>query len=219
MRHVFLLRHGQTDANAAGIIQGYLPTRLNLVGVWQVAQLADRFLHLAPRVERIVSSDLDRALQSALPLARALQVGIEVDPGWRERHYGRLQGRSIEERQRPEWALPDEVIGWETSSAFHDRVLAAMLLVGARADVRSTAIITHGSVIRAVLRLMQQRLLFCGGSAPPLRSIANASITHLALEGGVWHLLTLSDIEHLRPLGIAPSTPSPHAKSKRVNDA
>jgi len=69
---LLLLRHGQTDSNAAGIVQGHLPVPLNDLGHRQAAALAARLAAASPRIGRLISSDLSRAAQTAESIARAL---------------------------------------------------------------------------------------------------------------------------------------------------
>src|SRR5687768_7173665 len=86
--HLFLLRHGQTDSNAAGVVQGHLPVPLNDLGRRQAALLAARLTVASPRIGRVISSDLPRAAQTAQPIAAALGLSIEFDAAWRERTRG-----------------------------------------------------------------------------------------------------------------------------------
>ena len=61
---LLLLRHGQTDSNAGGILQGHLPVPLNAIGLRQAKQLAARIARWKPSVKKLVSSDLLRAARS-----------------------------------------------------------------------------------------------------------------------------------------------------------
>lgn len=97
--HILLLRHGQTDANAAGILQGHLPTPLNLVGLRQATRLAERLASYRPPVQALICSDLPRAMQTAAPIAAACRLTPRTDPAWRERDFGPWAGRSVSARQ------------------------------------------------------------------------------------------------------------------------
>ena len=115
-RRLILLRHGQTHYNATLRMQGQLDTELSELGVRQ-AHAVGRVL--APRRPwTILSSDLQRARDTATALAS--EVGLEVltDPRLRETHLGRWQGMShsevdaqwpdarIEWRRSPRWSPP-----------------------------------------------------------------------------------------------------------------
>src|SRR5204862_3840041 len=69
--HVLLLRHGQTDANATGVLQGHQPTPLNSLGLLQAERLAQRVARYSPRPTALLSSDLRRAVQTAGALSAA----------------------------------------------------------------------------------------------------------------------------------------------------
>ena len=86
--HVLLLRHGQTDENAQGILQGQSQTELNDVGREQAARLAGRLRTWQPRAEILVTSDLARARQTAEAVASALDLECELRDAWRERGFG-----------------------------------------------------------------------------------------------------------------------------------
>src|SRR5688572_10288817 len=86
--HVLLLRHGQTDANAGGVLQGWRPTPLNAAGHAQAWRLAQRLATFTPPVRRLVSSDLVRARQMAEAIAATLGLDPTFDSAWRERGLG-----------------------------------------------------------------------------------------------------------------------------------
>lgn len=116
-RRLILLRHGQTHYNASLRMQGQLDTELSELGVQQ-ALAAGRAL--APRRPwRIVSSDLQRAHDTALALATEVELEVSTDPRLRETHLGAWQGMSHSEvddqspgargrwRVSPRWAPPE----------------------------------------------------------------------------------------------------------------
>lgn len=90
VRRLVLLRHGQTEYNAASRMQGHLDTELTDIGRAQ-ADVAAR--ELATREPyRIVSSDLRRAHDTASALSTATGVPVELDERLRETHLGDWQG-------------------------------------------------------------------------------------------------------------------------------
>lgn len=89
-RRLILLRHGQTEYNAADRMQGQLDTDLSELGRMQALAAA---AELAPRKPlRIVSSDLRRAADTAAALADATGVPAATDARLRETHLGDWQG-------------------------------------------------------------------------------------------------------------------------------
>lgn len=90
VRHIVVLRHGQTGHNAAGMWQGQLDTDLSDVGRAQAQAAASVLAALHPRV--VVSSDLRRAADTARAVARAADLDVRLDPRLREIHAGQWQG-------------------------------------------------------------------------------------------------------------------------------
>ena len=181
--HILLLRHGQTDANASGTLQGHMPTPLNLTGIRQAQLLADRLASWRPAVAAIVSSDLPRAAQTAGPIGAECGVRVVADRAWRERGFGLLEGKPVVSRSMWEVAGGEvDPPGAEPSADFLARVKGALLAVAAdRRRPPTTAVVTHGGPIRGILRmLIDGRLrLVRRHPAIDLVPIANASVLHL----------------------------------------
>ena len=89
-RRIIILRHGETDHNAAGIWQGQLDTELSDRGLAQAKACGPAVMALGP--SRIVSSDLRRAAVTAQAVARAGGIPLSLDPRFREIHAGQWQG-------------------------------------------------------------------------------------------------------------------------------
>ena len=116
LRRLVLLRHGQTDYNVAGRMQGHLDSVLTAVGLEQAAVAAPALAALGP--DRMVSSDLRRAADTAEVVGAACGLPVKFDARLRETHLGRWQGRTVDEIERldpgaivawrsdPEWAPP-----------------------------------------------------------------------------------------------------------------
>ena len=109
-----LVRHGQTDANAAGRFQGQQDVPLNKAGRRQAHALAERLARMS--VARVVSSDLDRAMTTAEAVAKACGVGVACDRRLREIDVGSWQGRSgAEVAAENPWF--EDALRWVTTSA------------------------------------------------------------------------------------------------------
>jgi glucosyl-3-phosphoglycerate phosphatase len=116
LRRIILLRHGQTDYNVAGRMQGHLDSVLTAVGHDQAAVAAPVLAGLAP--DRMVSSDLRRAVDTAEAVGAACGLPVKFDARLRETHLGLWQGRTVAEidrdypgaiatwRSDPTWAPP-----------------------------------------------------------------------------------------------------------------
>nr|GMD99479.1 phosphoglycerate mutase-like protein 4 isoform X1 [Ipomoea batatas] len=94
---IIVIRHGETEWNAEGRIQGHLDVELNDIGRQQAHAVADR-LSREPKISVVYSSDLKRAFETAETIASSCGV-LEVvkDPDLRERHLGDIQGLTVSE--------------------------------------------------------------------------------------------------------------------------
>lgn len=90
VRRLVLLRHGQTEYNAGSRMQGQLDTELSELGRDQAAAAADVLAKRQPLL--IVSSDLRRALDTAVVLGERAGQPVLVDTRLRETHLGDWQG-------------------------------------------------------------------------------------------------------------------------------
>lgn len=70
------IRHGQTDWNASGRLQGRLDVPLNALGRAQAARLAHALRDQG--LQLVVASDLGRAWQTGRALAEPLEIGGRV---------------------------------------------------------------------------------------------------------------------------------------------
>jgi probable phosphoglycerate mutase len=161
MATVLLARHGETTWNRSGHVQGWAPTRLTERGHDQAAALG---AHLASAhdVDRLVTSDLRRAQETARHVARETGCEPVADRAWRERDFGSLQGLSIAElfEEHPEYALSESGAAaatarpesGETLVESRERVLAGWDRL--HADVQpgeTVVVISHGGPIRLLL--------------------------------------------------------------------
>lgn len=188
-RHVLLVRHGETDWNAAGRWQGHTDVPLNSAGRGQAVALAARLR--AEGVRAIATSDLCRARGTAEIVGEALGLEVAlVDANLRERAYGKWEGltrRECEARFPEEWARHvsdprSPPPGGETADALLARVVPA--IHGAAERLASPAVlVTHGGVMRAFLAAA---LGAAPGPAPvaPPRFIPNAGVWRVRLVAG-----------------------------------
>ena len=195
-----LVRHGETAWNQAGRIQGQLDQPLNEVGLLQAQATAARFGPGA--IDALYSSDLQRATQTAMPIAAAAGVAVQPDPRWRERHFGQFQGQvyaDIAQAQPEVFArlkardTGQELSGGESLTQLLARVSGALSELVARHGGQRVALVSHGGVLDCIYRLATGLAL----SAPRDFPIFNAGINHLRWLDGRWQVLHWGDIDHL----------------------
>ncbi len=156
-----LYRHGRTEWNVARRFQGQLDVPLDDVGRSQAAAAARVLIGLRP--DRLVSSDLSRAADTAAELAGLASLSVGLDPGLRETYGAAWQGLSAEEIKAsyPEalraWLAGGDipVPGAETREQTGQRTAAAVrhALEGLPAGATLVAV-THGGAARAGIGVM-----------------------------------------------------------------
>ena len=107
MTDLILWRHGQTDYNLQGRIQGQVDIPLNDTGRQQAQRAADDIAALGPT--RIVSSPLVRARDTAEVLASLTRLSVEIDPGLVEKSFGTWEGLKAADIKK-QW--PDHYATW-----------------------------------------------------------------------------------------------------------
>lgn len=202
--HVLLLRHGQTDSNAGGVLQGHLPTPLNALGLMQAQRLAVRVARHVPKPAVLVSSDLRRASQTAEPVAAACGLAVVYDAAWRERAFGEFEGRTVGERDTWRAAHGDtDPPGAEALSDFRARVRRALESLPSRFPARrGVAVVTHGGPVGVLLRMLADGTLPLapGGDPPRVGQVPNCSVLELVREGTAWRVACVNDVAHLSGL-------------------
>jgi probable phosphoglycerate mutase len=198
--HIIAIRHGQTAWNAETRMQGQLDTALDALGRWQAEQLADA-LQDEP-IDAIVSSDLARAMHTALPLARRRGLRVRPDPALRERSFGVFQGFTYAHITRhwpagaARWRARDPLFGpagGETLSDFHRRVTEAAQRLTNEFAGRSVVWVTHGGVLDCLHRAAMRVALDASRSW----TLDNASINRLLHTDQGLMLVGWGDVRHL----------------------
>ena len=134
-RTIFLIRHGETEGNAARIVQ--LPDApLSPRGIAQAERLAHRLA--VEGIALILSSDLERAMTTAEHVRRATGAPIAFDPLLQERNFGVLRGTPYAELNFDPFASDYEPPTGETWPIFHARVDRAWEAIQARAAAVET---------------------------------------------------------------------------------
>src|ERR1700722_10318253 len=92
---LFMVRHGQTEWNKLRKIQGHADIPLSEAGILQAQEIAQRLA--SHRFDAIISSDLQRAAQTAAIINEYHKHDIKLESLLREQHYGIAQGLMTEE--------------------------------------------------------------------------------------------------------------------------
>jgi probable phosphoglycerate mutase len=163
---IYLLRHGQTPWNAEGRLQGQAETDINALGRRQAAENGLRLAALIddPSAFDFVASPMRRTRQT-MELARAAMgldpLAYRTDPRLIEVSFGDWQGHTFLEldaarpgttapRSRDKWNFVPPGVGAESYQMMAERVRPWF-----EAIERPTVCVTHGGVIRALFRIVE----------------------------------------------------------------
>jgi len=158
-RRLFLFRHGETDWNREGRLQGRADLPLNRTGIAQAEALAEKLREHA--LDAVLSSNLLRAWTTGRIVAEGLGVPIFPDPDLRETDVGQAEGLLwAEARTRfgealsERWFTDDTVAfpGGETGAMTRTRGLAALRRFVLVQPFRRIGISTHGAMLRQLMR-------------------------------------------------------------------
>lgn len=163
MKRFLLVRHGETEWNREGRIQGWSGVSLNERGEWQARRLGEFLAENYPEVEAIHASDLPRAAET-LDFIRETggfdDVPVTFDKRWRERDFGIYQGYDSDSffDEYSEFAILDSghqaaaavPEAGESYLAFRERVLRAWEDIR-EAEADEVLLVAHGGVLRTVL--------------------------------------------------------------------
>jgi broad specificity phosphatase PhoE len=215
-RLVYITRHGITDWNASGRIQGHLDPPLNAVGRYQAQLVSQRLAQLD--ATGLYSSDLQRAYETARIIGQATGLQVVQKPGLREMHFGRWQGLTSPQirdldpagyaaRRADPYDVPPP--GGETWRRFFDRAVQALEEILASTAAPRVIVVTHSGVCTA----LGLRALGLGCTGKRTFGNNNCSLHTIAIAGTEWRAVYLNDVSHLE-LGAA-HTASPPSLEQR----
>jgi len=151
-----LIRHGQTAWNALGRIQGQTDIPLSEEGRRQAEALADRLLREEQKWDAVISSNLQRAHETARIIAVKLGLPLLApDERLSERYFGEIEGTTTEERLRrwgEHWRQADA--GQESDAAVRARGMSFVEEWRRREPEMKLLVVSHGSFLAQLLQEM-----------------------------------------------------------------
>jgi broad specificity phosphatase PhoE len=153
---ITLVRHGETNANVNGIVQGQLDTALNKSGIQQAQKVAKRLKD--EKFDTIYSSDLKRAAQTAEEIAKYHTNIIKFDKRLRERNFGDYESQKM---NAIDWSfLKSDLFNHKPSNgeSLKEHFKRAEVFIS---DLSSGnhLIVSHGGTIRILIHLFQNKKL------------------------------------------------------------
>lgn len=199
MQVIHLIRHGETENNRRGHVQGWTESPLSELGREQARRVGDRLR--ARKIDAVLSSPLGRAVETAR-IALGEDVHVELRAGLREMNLGAWEGKSAAELRKNH---PGDVAMWfdrpsalriegaETIRAFRGRVRRTMDGICNEFAGQSLAVFAHGGVICAWLTAI------LGMKLDDIWrfKIRNGSFTRVIFPAGTPRIELLGEVSHL----------------------
>lgn len=205
-RRLLIWRHGRTEWNAVGRMQGQSDVALDETGVRQAHEAAP--LLAAERPDAIVSSDLSRARVTAEVLADLVRLPVALDERLRETYFGPWQGLTTEEIAAQ---YPDEYATWisgkgvSVGGAEQPRQVAERMAAAIDDALEATdgtlVVVTHGAAAR---RAVGGLLGWSDEIVGKLGPLANCRWSELRHTATGWRL-------HAHNIGPLAGAAGPHA--------
>ncbi|GMU18896.1 MAG: hypothetical protein AMXMBFR12_00880 [Candidatus Babeliales bacterium] len=171
---LFLIRHGQTDWNLAGKLQGQADIPLNATGKAQAQKVAQFLKKKQASLNALYSSDLQRAHQTAQEIAAIFALEIILAADLREGHFGKLQGLTKQERSDRYGLLKDEELLEKVGAEPRDKVVVRVMNylhgIVQKHKRQHIAVVTHGWLLDSLLTHL-------GHNVAELPALTNESIT------------------------------------------
>ncbi|MBR0630892.1 histidine phosphatase family protein [Bacillus altitudinis] len=188
MTAICLVRHGETDWNAAKRIQGRTDIPLNDTGKWQAEQTG---LYLKDaHWDVVISSPLSRAKETAHLILQHVHAPLVIMDDFIERDYGDAEGMSFEERQKlfPNKQYPN----MEPLSTLQDRMLEGIEKVRATYPDQQVLIVAHGAAIHALLTSLADEQMGIKDTR-----LENACLNYVEWTDGEWKVNDYNVVSHL----------------------
>ena len=199
-----LIRHGETAWNAEKRLQGHIDIPLNTRGEIQARQMAQALKDAKLNFDVLFTSDLKRAIDTSAAVVQLFGVVAQVDSNLRERHFGSLQGLSINEAPllRPDiWQahisrdLDHELEGGESIRQFALRVQRDLDQIEEQHPGKTVLMVSHGGTLDMMYRIASNQAL----STQRVVSVPNASLNWLTHRlGSGWVVEQWADTRHLK---------------------
>lgn len=188
---IYIVRHGETEANAARVVSGHFDTSLTLVGEKQAESRKESLKHI--HFDAVFSSDLVRAKRTAEIIASDRQLAVNTTRLIRERCFGNWEGRLISEvveesKKMIAWreTLTEEGkraskmnFGYESDNDIAWRLITFLREVAVTYLGQTLLVVVHGSIMRALL----MHLGFALYEELPSGSIENTGYVVLESDG------------------------------------
>lgn len=194
MTTIYLVRHGETDWNLVGKIQGRTDIALNKLGIQQAKECREYLKDFHWDV--VVTSPLIRAKQTAEIINEEIRVPLIDMDEFIERNYGDAEGMSLQDRTL---AFPDRNYpNQEKLEALNKRVTKGLNKLNQTYRGKKIVLVAHGGVINAILSVLSNGDIGSGKT-----KLINACISHIEYVAEQWKIINYNNADHLSQYNVA----------------
>lgn len=201
IKHIYLIRHGQTDYNLKGIVQGgSVDTDLNDTGRHQAKKFYQMYKEL--KFDKIYTSSLKRTQQSVQYFIDQ-NIPFEQHSGLNEISWGEMDGKMAgDQASTVYWEMVNawlagkvdaKISTGESPLDVQNRLLPVMNMILSRIEEKTILICMHGRAMRILLATIMNKEL----KMMDVYEHSNLCLYHLAFENNVFQILKSNNTEHL----------------------
>jgi broad specificity phosphatase PhoE len=197
---IILVRHGQTVWNTENRFHGHMDSPLSELGREQVRRVAARLAQT--HIDAVYSSDLPRARETAESIIAGRNLSVETREDLRERCYGVLEGKTLEEVSATAGAwfvsweadrLQKSPPAGETQPEMCERVMETLYEIAQAHPNQTVVAAIHGGPIKSAV----YDILHIPLSLWNLTFISNGSLTTLRGTAELMRVVSFNDTCHL----------------------
>ncbi|MEG9298944.1 histidine phosphatase family protein [Mangrovibacillus sp. Mu-81] len=188
MTHVCIVRHGQTEWNLLGKLQGQTDIPLNETGRKQAEECRE-FLK-GSDWDAVVTTSLKRARETAEIINEAMNLPIIEMNDFKERYFGDGEGmtREIRAKKYPDFIFP----GMEPEEELEQRIEAGLHEVMNRFPDKKVLLVSHGAVIHSIINKYHNK-----GEKLKQFKLFNGCLTNLHFQEKAWNVHDYNVTDHL----------------------
>ncbi|MDA1475998.1 histidine phosphatase family protein [Bacillus changyiensis] len=189
MTAICLIRHGETDWNSQGRLQGRTDIPLNETGKRQAKETGE-FLK-GTSWDLIITSPLKRAKETAEIINQYLHLDIIEMEDFIERNYGDAEGMPFADRMKlyPDKNYPNQ----ETKEALAARLMAGIDKISEQYPKQKILLVAHGAAIHTLL----SKIAIDDDSELHQTKLVNACLSNIRMLKNKWHVEDYNLSDHL----------------------
>ncbi|TQR15650.1 histidine phosphatase family protein [Psychrobacillus soli] len=188
MTKICIVRHGETDWNVAGKLQGRTDIPINNTGKLQAADCGEYLKNMQWDV--IITSPLNRAKQTAMIINKKINVPIIEMDTFIERGYGDAEGMTLKSRTS---SYPDRVYpNQEDRISLNNRITEGLHEINETYPAGNVLLVAHGGVINAILANISNGEIGSGKT-----KLLNACMSNIQFKQEKWQIVDFNLVTHL----------------------